>query len=537
MAEHYNKIGRYLEALTQANPLSHFKVFTDPMIKSFPPTFQRFFVCFKGLKDGWLSGGRSVLCVDGYFIKTFLGGMLLSAIGRDSNDQMYPVAWAVVEGENNSSWEWFFCELKKNLGSTDGVDMTFISDEHQSILRGVHKVFPMAEHRHCARHVFANWHKSHKGDELKMLFWKAAKAYNGADLEEALDEMSKVNPVAASPFRSCTPNLFCRAFVRTSSKCDVIVSNMAETFNSYIINARTKHLIFMLEDIRGALMQRMVVKRQQMEKIVGVICPRIKARLEKEKDQAAYCTPLPSSEVLFEVCHRLDSLTVNLEARTCTCRKWDLSGIPCCHAIACIFFKNDAPENYVHECYTKEAYLRMYSTGIAPLTGERHWPKVDVPLDPPPIKIGRGRPRKNRMKSPHENPKKPGKLTKHGVEMSCSVCQSKNHNKRTCPEKNKAIEPPVKRMRGRPKKVIQPAQTQSDNNQNNAQPSRLGRGGRLIHARGRGVGGKGARGRGRGDIPVGFGVIIDGNGNTWTNSPRQHGGPTNISEASAAGSS
>ena len=48
--------------------------------------------------------------------------------------------------------------------------------------------------------------------------------------------------------------------MREDSKCDVIVNNMAETFNAYVVYARTKHLIDMLEDIRMALMERIVVK-------------------------------------------------------------------------------------------------------------------------------------------------------------------------------------------------------------------------------------------------------------------------------------
>ena len=48
-----------------------------------------FFVCFDGVRDGWVAGCRKVLCVDGCFLKTFLGGMLLSAVGREANDQMY----------------------------------------------------------------------------------------------------------------------------------------------------------------------------------------------------------------------------------------------------------------------------------------------------------------------------------------------------------------------------------------------------------------------------------------------------------------
>ena len=45
------------------------------------------------------------------FLKTFLGGKLLAVVGRDGIDKMYPIAWAVVEGENNDSCEWFFIEL------------------------------------------------------------------------------------------------------------------------------------------------------------------------------------------------------------------------------------------------------------------------------------------------------------------------------------------------------------------------------------------------------------------------------------------
>ena len=69
--------------------------------------------------------------MDGCFIKTFLGGMLLSVVGRDPNRQMYPLAWAIVEGENKESRKWFVSELKKCVPSTDGGGWTIISDEHK----------------------------------------------------------------------------------------------------------------------------------------------------------------------------------------------------------------------------------------------------------------------------------------------------------------------------------------------------------------------------------------------------------------------
>ena len=59
---------------------------------------------YEALRNGWYNGCTKVLCIDGCFIKTFLEGMLLSAIGRDQNEQIFPVAWAIVKRENNESW-------------------------------------------------------------------------------------------------------------------------------------------------------------------------------------------------------------------------------------------------------------------------------------------------------------------------------------------------------------------------------------------------------------------------------------------------
>ena len=129
MKQHYEKLMSYVGVLESSNPNSHFVVVTDPSTN--PPTFQRLFVCFEGIKDGWVDGCKKILCIDGCFLKTFLGGVLLSAVGRDPNEQMYPLAWAVVEGENNESWQWFISELKKCVPYDNGKDWILISDEHQ----------------------------------------------------------------------------------------------------------------------------------------------------------------------------------------------------------------------------------------------------------------------------------------------------------------------------------------------------------------------------------------------------------------------
>ena len=77
--------------------------------------FDRFYVCFNACKRGFLDGCRRVIGVDGCFLKGVCKGELLSAIGRDANNQMFPIAWAVVRIENKDTWNWFMERLMEDL--------------------------------------------------------------------------------------------------------------------------------------------------------------------------------------------------------------------------------------------------------------------------------------------------------------------------------------------------------------------------------------------------------------------------------------
>ena len=93
--------------------------------------FHRFYVCFKGVKDGWLAGCRRVIGLDGCFITHICKGELLTAMGRDANNQMYLIAWAVVDVENKNNWCWFLSLLADDLNLHNGEGLTVISDSHK----------------------------------------------------------------------------------------------------------------------------------------------------------------------------------------------------------------------------------------------------------------------------------------------------------------------------------------------------------------------------------------------------------------------
>ncbi|GJW38904.1 RNA-directed DNA polymerase, eukaryota, reverse transcriptase zinc-binding domain protein [Tanacetum coccineum] len=188
--------------------------------------FKRMYICFKAIKEGWRSC-RRVIGLDGYFLKSTCRGELLTAMGRDSNNQMYPMAWAVVSIENSENWLWFLSNLGSDFKLGMGAYLLILSDGHKGLIEVVKELLPDAEHRLCARHIYANFKKKWNGLHYKSLFW--------------------------------------------------------ESYHSAIGFARTKPIIAMLEEIRVYLMQRIVAMNQKAVNLNGIMCPAIRKELEKLK--------------------------------------------------------------------------------------------------------------------------------------------------------------------------------------------------------------------------------------------------------------
>ncbi|KAL0378335.1 UNVERIFIED_CONTAM: hypothetical protein Sradi_3139000 [Sesamum radiatum] len=64
--------------------------------------FSKFYVCFDALRRGFLSGCRPLIGVDGCHLKGPYGGVLLTAVAIDPNNNLYPLAYAVVAGKQGN---------------------------------------------------------------------------------------------------------------------------------------------------------------------------------------------------------------------------------------------------------------------------------------------------------------------------------------------------------------------------------------------------------------------------------------------------
>lgn len=261
----------------------------------------------------------------------------------------------------------------------------------------------------------------------------AAKSTTVEEFNLRMDEIKGISPLAHSDLLKTDPRFWCRAFFDTLTKCEMVDNNLSECFNSWIVEARYKPIIQLLDDIRLQVMERIYKKRDWMSSLQCEICPRIIKKLNYSIEGTRFCKSTWTGGSECEV-RDIDGgqWVVDMVGKTCSCRRWELTGIPCTHGCTAMFSMNEKPEDKVDPCFNKRFYIEAYSHLLRPMKGSLYWPKTGFPdILPPKARRMPGRPKKHRRREQGEEGAG-SKLSKKGVLMKCSQCLVVGHNKATC---------------------------------------------------------------------------------------------------------
>ncbi|XP_042450409.1 uncharacterized protein LOC122035090 [Zingiber officinale] len=310
-----------------------------------------------------------------------------------------------------------------------------MSDKQKGLIPAFKQLFPNAENRFCVRHLYSNMkHNGFRSVAVKNALWAAARATRIEVFKRRMEELKKIDENAYQWLAKKPEHHWSRSHFSIVPKCDILLNNMCECFNSFILDAREKSIIPMFEAIRNLLIVRFQMNRAKAEKWNGVICPKIKAVLGKNYLEASRYSPMMSDETHYQIMGSNQQHSVDLCRMICSCRKWDLTGIPCPHAICAILCKREDPEAYVHRHYSVEAYKRCYNGSIMPINGPDLWSECHlIPPLAPVFKERVGRPAKLRMRDPDELPaSKQTKLTGLRRNNKCKSCCEIGHNQRSC---------------------------------------------------------------------------------------------------------
>ncbi|KAL5570111.1 hypothetical protein UlMin_026686 [Ulmus minor] len=198
----------YMLEKVNSGTITHIEVDGD---NRFEYLFLAFGVAIKGFKFM-----RKVVGIDGTFLKSQYKGVLLVAMVQDGNGQCYPIAWGIVDSENEVAWTWFLSKLKEVIGDSD--ELAFISDKALSIKKNVRNKFKCAD--------------------IMGSYWNAVNTYRIEDFKGYMIEISQRYPRVADYLEN-------EVGFQKWSRChfpglryNVTMTNMVESLNNMLVTAR-----------------------------------------------------------------------------------------------------------------------------------------------------------------------------------------------------------------------------------------------------------------------------------------------------------
>ncbi|XP_059277616.1 uncharacterized protein LOC132031694 [Lycium ferocissimum] len=182
----YGELPSYLYMLEYTNP-----GMVTRLHKSDEGCFLYAFVSLYSSIKGW-EYSRPVMVVDRSFLKAAYRGTILTACTLDAAGNILPLAYALVDSENDASWGWFFMQLKNTFGVREG--MYIVSDRHDSIQNAT-CCLPEVPRCFCIYHLWNNVKDLFRKNKEKArpIFFALAKAYTTERCEHYMNELNKID--------------------------------------------------------------------------------------------------------------------------------------------------------------------------------------------------------------------------------------------------------------------------------------------------------------------------------------------------------
>ncbi|XP_048596358.1 uncharacterized protein LOC106422330 [Brassica napus] len=419
----YNLLPTYLEKLVMANPGSITQIHTE-YADGIGHRFKYMFMALAASIEGYRFM-RKVVIVDGSHLRGKYAGCLLTASAQDGNYQVFPLAVAVVDSENDKAWEWFFTKLSQFIPNNE--EIVFVSDRHPSIYMAIAKSKIGYGNSSIIRTYFKDKH-------LGYLVGKAARAYRLSEFYLTFNEIKRVNQSCADYLVGIGLEHWARSHFQ-GNRYNIMTSNVAETWNSVLRDAREYPILSLIEYIRAKLMT-WFAKRRQIKRGEGqMVTPRVEEILAANFERSGSLWVTMIGEAEYKVRNKEGAtFHVNLSQKTCTCHEFQALLIPCTHAIAAATRAQIRIDSLVDGCYSRSTYTAAYANIINPVVEYESIEILSsdnsvsgVEINRPSSRRPPGRPRKSRILSRGEfQTRGPKKRT------VCSRCKGGGHNRATC---------------------------------------------------------------------------------------------------------
>uniref|UniRef100_A0A2N9EBT9 SWIM-type domain-containing protein n=1 Tax=Fagus sylvatica TaxID=28930 RepID=A0A2N9EBT9_FAGSY len=341
-------------------------------------------------------------------------GKLMIAMATDANNEIYPLAFAVMEKESKDTWRWFLRCLKKHV--TKNREFCIISDRHGGILNAMKwsKLQPLnAYHRFCIRHLVSNFNTRFHDKRLKNMIQRAGEHNQLRKFNATMDSIRHYNKDAADILDKETDVEKWTLAKDGGRRYGAMTTNLSECFNGVLKAQLTSGQAFSTHAME------IFQKWSEKASLHHVI--------EFNREEGTFqIQTQPSLTSMNKGNHRH---VVKLGNRTCSCGKWQAYHIPCSHVIAACASQHINVYQYIDPFYSLTEMLACYQPHFEPMKDAPYWeedPNFPMLRPDPRLLRQRGRPKSTRIRNEMD-------WRENQHKQSCGLCNEEGHNRRKCP--------------------------------------------------------------------------------------------------------
>ncbi|XP_012833675.1 PREDICTED: uncharacterized protein LOC105954550 [Erythranthe guttata] len=323
----YSYLPSYFDELVRTNPESVYHLDIDQATNRFRRCFFAVGACLMGFKSCW-----PVLSVDGTFLKGKHRGILLAAVGKD--------------GQNERT-------------------LTFVSDRNSDILKGVKNIYPGCFHSFCVYHVENNLMNKFRGSTatfrkaISFQFNACVYAATREEFDQNMELFRKNGGPRVDNFLcNLPPENWAHAYFG-GRRYGQVASSGVESWNSSLSDVRGLPITNMIDGIRSKMMVDMCFASNIALKWTSVLCQKVQDMIDGLVQDARVITARQASDDLYEVLSDPVAI-VDIRSRSCSCRMWQINGLPCVHAVCVLFkYKKTGGYDYFDEHFRTDCYRRV----------------------------------------------------------------------------------------------------------------------------------------------------------------------------------
>ncbi|XP_050237328.1 uncharacterized protein LOC126687026 [Mercurialis annua] len=424
-SEAYNQLPWLRDKILETNPGSVVSLVTKD-----DQSFRGIFIALHASIYGFQNGCRPLVLLDTLTLKTKYQSELLTATALDGNDDVFPLAYAVVDAANDDNWRWFLVQLRSAISTYQPI--TFMADRRLGLGRFISLVFENSFYCFSLPHLADELKFDLKGpitEEVARViiahFYDAALRTSFEGFTNAMESIKSISPEAFNWLMQGHPEHWSNSLF-AGARYNNITSDSGRCFYSWIDeHSALPPVIQVLETVRQKLMELIYTRKIESDKWSTRMTPAIEDKMQKEIVKAESLKVSESPDTGFHVHDFLGVVTVvNIDAWSCGCRAWQINGFPCWHTVAVLQHCEKNVYDYCATYYATESYRLAYAEPINPVpTLDKPQKNAPVMVLPPPFRLQTGEPKHRRVRYKKGMIKRP---------LRCSNCKGIGHNRATC---------------------------------------------------------------------------------------------------------